>query len=558
MPLPSPPASREPSPQEKTDPPKSLPLNQASANPKDTSTSNEDGSSSTDGSDSWDFITGDEMKYLLRDLIGVKPESKKVDMGKQLKREGWSVNLVADWHKRKGKNKGKKIYEDIKAEVADKSNGQETTSTETNGAGDSAPKGQGPNSTQTPSQDNGQETTSTETNGAGDSASKGQGPNSAKANGKTNAEAQQTDPQAEAKKLFAEVDAEIEAKSTWIKPYVGSTKQLPENIALYGTSNMRNMGDFDENEQKLYNDLCSFFRKEAPGRLLNFMIWLNNGLRISKGRALLEHLASDPPAVLRLLSEWDWERGKGDHQLVRDLQFDARTHFSSWQAQFPKFEQTFENLDIADGAQDSGGTQHPDGTQGQPSPTEVGLRQKRLAMRDWYFNPRTSAHNTLTIDDPMKAGVTMTGQILGRSAKRTSSMLVVFPSTKDRNYMSAIWVDGNEHREPLRNYARRGANLTLSIAKDKEFLDKCPSEEFEIIAVVQMEWGTSYHTHALGVPWADPDCTPMLFSKSVLASAWGTSTANAVIEQHMDSAGQENLATSTRSKNRIKARCWNP
>ena len=182
----------------------------------------------------------------------------------------------------------------------------------------------------------------------------------------------------------------------------------------------------------------------------------------------------------------------------------------------------------------------------------------RRAVREKNRGRQTPAEaNCMTIEDP-ETGEDVEGDILGINPTRRMWLGVALPSANDMfpGLSRATWVDcskGN-YIEAYREYVSKGANHTITAAADDGILEGCRPDEFELNCVLQMPWGKTFHTHALGIPHYQQDREFMLFSKSLLSKQFGTTDAQDLLNSHMQDAKQT-IMTKTGEK-RIRARAW--
>ena len=73
---------------------------------------------------------------------------------------------------------------------------------------------------------------------------------------------------------------------------------------------------------------------------------------------------------------------------------------------------------------------------------------------------------------------------------------------------------------------------------EEDILEDCQAHEFEINCVLQMPWGMTFYTHALGIPYFREDRESMLFSKYLSAKTFGTTDTQDLLHTHMQDAGQ--------------------
>lgn len=164
----------------------------------------------------------------------------------------------------------------------------------------------------------------------------------------------------------------------------------------------------------------------------------------------------------------------------------------------------------------------------------------------------------MEVEDPDNPGETVKADIIGRHPTRRNWLALALPSNNsDRMFMSrGHYVDGTKdvYKEAFNRYVQKGSNIILSTATDKKHLDDADPEDFELNLVLFMPWGRYYHTHAYGIPHYNKDRDFMLYSKSLLSSAWGTSAADDVLRDHCEQAKQA-MPKSTRTK-KIRMKAW--
>ncbi|KAH6646823.1 hypothetical protein BKA67DRAFT_580662 [Truncatella angustata] len=281
--------------------------------------------------------------------------------------------------------------------------------------------------------------------------------------------------------------------------------------------------------QSLRNSFQSF-RISAPEFCVLFWVWLEYEFVVidneDAAKAMLEKLGSID-SLLASLKDWDWALRSKDGKLAHKLQGIAEEVQAFWNIAHPAVPQ---NLGI-----------HLPNQIGHPLLWSLLGRQKATE---------------LTIEDPEEPGQIVNGQIIGRNSKKSAWFGLVLPSRKKPGCWRGYWIASKRHQQAYMDYVKT-ATLTLSIAGDSDFLDECQPEDFQIIAVFQMKWGKTYHTHALGVPYYDQSRVPMLYSKSILASGWGKKDTERVLGGHMRNAGQTNyLATEYHALDRVSAKAW--
>lgn len=281
--------------------------------------------------------------------------------------------------------------------------------------------------------------------------------------------------------------------------------------------------------QSLKNAFESF-RTSAPSSCVLFWIWLENEFSTADNKdaalGILEQLGNFD-SLLSTVENWDWALKNRGPKAAHELQKTAEQVQAFWNIAHPGVRQSL----------------------GEYLPKQLGeaLLRRLLGCQQ---------KNSLIVEDPEEPGRFVDGQIVGRNTKKSSWFGVILPSRNKPGYWRGYWLQGKRYHEAYKAYVK-AATFTLSIAGDPEFLDECEPEDFEIVAVFQMKWGQTYHTHALGVPNFSPTQPPMLFSKSILASPWGKKRAETVIDGYLRNAGQTNyLAAACSGVDRVSTKAW--
>ncbi|KAH7000882.1 hypothetical protein EDB80DRAFT_721127 [Ilyonectria destructans] len=184
--------------------------------------------------------------------------------------------------------------------------------------------------------------------------------------------------------------------------------------------------------------------------------------------------------------------------------------------------------------------------------------EQRRAMRAKFHGKGIAEANRIVIEDP-ETGKDVVAEILGRHPLRKSWLALALPSNNDEypNLSRGAYVDGaqGKYEDAFNRYVNEGANITLSVASNKQQLDGCKPEEFELNLVLVMPWGKGYRYAAYGIPHYKNERDFMVYSKALLAShkEWGLSSTMEVLHGHMIMAGQTIKGTGPKA---IKAKSW--
>ena len=184
--------------------------------------------------------------------------------------------------------------------------------------------------------------------------------------------------------------------------------------------------------------------------------------------------------------------------------------------------------------------------------------KERRAIREKNRAPPTShAANYLTVKDP-ETGKEVKGDIIGVNPTRRKWLGVALPSNNPNfpGLSRGLWVNCSSGTllDGYRDYVAKGANHQIRAAADGQILEDCKPEQFELNIVFQMPWGKAWHTHGYGIPHYQQDREFMLFSNSMLTTAWGTTDTSDLLHTHMQDAGQSIMTKA--GERRIKAKAW--
>ncbi|KAK2609304.1 hypothetical protein QQS21_002085 [Conoideocrella luteorostrata] len=184
-------------------------------------------------------------------------------------------------------------------------------------------------------------------------------------------------------------------------------------------------------------------------------------------------------------------------------------------------------------------------------------KEARRVRKKFHGNGDPKA-DEMEFEDP-ETGEIVTADIIGRHPTRRNWLALALPSNNSNHmFMSrGYYVDGTKekYKEQLDRYVNEGSNVTLNAATKTAHLREAEVEDFELNLVLFMPWGKYWHTHAYGIPHYDKDRDFMLYSKSLLGQAWGTSTADDVIRDHCDQAGQP-IPRTAQAARKIQRRAW--
>ncbi|KAL6409088.1 hypothetical protein AUP68_05457 [Ilyonectria robusta] len=192
--------------------------------------------------------------------------------------------------------------------------------------------------------------------------------------------------------------------------------------------------------------------------------------------------------------------------------------------------------------------------------SEAGLynSEERRAMRAKFHGKGIAEANRIVIQDP-ETGKDVIAEILGRHPLRKSWLALALPSNNDEypTLSRGAYIDGaqGKYEDAFNKYVNEGANITLSVASNKQQLDGCKPDEFELNLVLVMPWGKGFRYAAYGIPHYKNERDFMVYSKALLAShkEWGLSSTMEVLHGHMIMAGQTIQGTGPKA---IKAKSW--